>query len=86
MQPIKIWHKQSALFGSRPEQQVSRVITSATHALMVKHGSGHWGRAFLAVMNAVVPAAATLKTISFKIRSKRRPWGSIMDIDIRLKW
>ena len=85
MQPIKIWHKQSALFGSRPEQ-LSRVVTSATHALRVKRGSGHWGRAFLAAMNAVVPATATLKTISFKVRSTRRPWGSIMDIDIRLKW
>ena len=86
MQPIKIWRKKAALFKySRPERRLARVVR-ATKVLMVDYSDSQWRKSVGAALNAIAPATATLKALSFKLRSARRFWGSNTSIDIRLKW
>ena len=85
MQPIKIWRKKAALFKpSRPERRLARVVR-ATKVLMADYTGSHWRKSVGSVLNAIAPATAILKALSFKLRSARRFWGSSMRIDIRLK-
>lgn len=86
MQPLKIWRNKAALFkSSRPERRLARVVR-ATKVLMADYNGSHWRKSIGAVLNVIAPATATLKALSFKLRSARSFWGSFTSIDIRLKW
>jgi hypothetical protein len=86
MPPRNSWRNQVALVKSRRPEPGLMCVVMATQVLIANSRGRPWRQSVRALLGAVAPTIATLKALSFKVRSTRRFWGSSTTIDIRLKW
>lgn len=71
---------------ARSQWRIMRRIAAASSALVAGRWEyAGWGKPLLGLMAPLLPEAGVWKTISFRLRSIRRPWGSILAVDVKLK-